>query len=102
MFFLFFMAAQSAVGLPQVSLQSAGEDYAIEVAAFDQAQAEAVEAEVGRRAAETCANQTVEWGKFRFDQSLGKYPGSDPARVNTYRREFRCASAAQADYAAAP
>lgn len=102
MIHLFLVAAQAVAGLPQISLQATDNGFAIEVSEFDQTQAEAVEAEVGRRAAETCASQTVEWGKFRFDESLGKNLGAEPAKVNAYRREFRCANAAQANFVAAP
>lgn len=96
------LSMQSVAGLPQVSLQSSGDHHAVEVAEFDQSLASAVESEVARRAGEICSGRSVEWGKFRFDQNLGKDPGAEPVKVTAYRREFRCTDASQTSFGPAP
>src|SRR5678815_3419324 len=88
---------------PQLSLEKSGDGYVAEVAApFDHAQFQAVESEVARRAAELCVGNRVDWGKFRFDEELGKNPGTDLATVKAYRREFRCVAAVQGGFPSVP
>ncbi len=102
MVFALLLSMQSVAGLPQVSLQSSGDHHAIEVAEFDQSLAPIVESEVARRAGEICSGRAVAWGKFRFDQNLGKDPGAEPVKVSAYRREFRCTGESQTSFDAAP
>jgi hypothetical protein len=104
MLFAILLAIQTTTAAsPQLSLEKSGEGYVAEIAApFDHAQFQAVESEVARRAAELCAGNTIDWGKFRFDEELGKNPGTDLAKVKAYRREFRCVAAAQSSFQAVP
>jgi hypothetical protein len=97
-----FLAPVLASGLPEISVKQTDDVYAAEAAPFSKMQVDAIEAEVARRAAQICFGKDVAWGKFRIDEELGKNPGTEPVKVKSYRREFRCVVAAQNSDAPAP
>lgn len=96
------IAAQVAVGMPSISIIASGDGYAAEAPEFDGQFAEAVEREVASRAFDICAGKSVDWGKFRFDQQVGKKSETQPMTFKAYRREFKCVASANTDFIPAP
>lgn len=102
MFLLLLSALQPTGGLPVMRYSRQGEDHVVEVGDFDPVLGPQIEIEVARRAADLCAGQQVRWGKFKFDEEVGKLPGAGPSQVKSYRREFSCKAADIRTYDPAP
>ena len=102
MLFILLAILQAAADLPAMKYSRSGEDHVVKVEAFDSALGPAVEADIARRALDLCAGKQIRWGKFAFDENLGRVPGAVPSLVKSYRREFSCIAADTRIYAAAP
>lgn len=102
MLLLLLTTFQAAADLPTMKYSQNGEDHFVEISAFDPTMGPAVEAHIASRALILCAGKQVRWGKFAFEENLGKVPGALPSQVKAYRREFSCIAADTRTYAAAP
>jgi len=102
MFLALILASGLASGLPEISIKQFDDGYAAEVGSISKMQLNAIETEVARRATQICFGKDVAWGKFLIDEELGKNPGKEPAKVKSYRREFRCVATTQNSDALAP
>lgn len=102
MFLLFMLTLQAAADLPVMKYSRSGGNHVVEVGTFDSTMGPAVEAEIARRALDLCTGKKILWGKFTFEENLGKEPGAQLSQVKSYRREFSCIAADTRTYVAGP
>lgn len=102
MLVLFWFLIAAAAALPNITVEQTAKGYVARVATFDMRQQLDVDAEIERRATNLCHEQQVHWSEFRSVATLGKNPGSEPAPISGYSKEFTCVATDDAAYASAP